>query len=61
MPLSRQDKDYRFSAITPIDAKLVDLDRVFTNLLPLLKYEWSGRPRRRQSIAAISHTSPSRS
>jgi len=39
MPLSKQDKDYSLPEITPIDPKLVDVDRVFTNLLPLLKYD----------------------
>ena len=55
MPLSRQDKDYRFSAITPIDAKLVDLDRVFTNLLPLLKYEGKPLTRGRSKFVTIHH------
>jgi len=50
MPLSRQDKDYLLPDITPINPTIVDIDRVFTNLLPLLKYDGapitSGKKRR---------------
>ena len=53
MPLARHDKDYLLSAITPIDAKVVDIDRVFTNLLPLLKYEGVPITRGRRKFVTI--------
>jgi len=57
MPLAKQDKDYLISAITPVNPKLVDIDRVFTNLLPLLKYEGAPITRgRREFVTTDSLT-----
>lgn len=53
MPLSKQDKDYHYPDITPIEPKLVDVDRVFTNLLPLLKYEGYSITRKRSKFVTI--------
>ena len=53
MPLSKQDKDYHFPDITPIEPKQVDVDRVFTNLLPLLKYEGYSITRKRGKFVTI--------
>jgi hypothetical protein len=53
MPLSKQDKDYHFPDITTIEPKSVDVDRVFTNLLPLLKYEGSSITRKRGKFVTL--------
>ena len=39
MPISKIDKEFIFSQISPINPKQVNVDRVFTNLLPMLKYD----------------------
>ncbi len=39
MPLSKKHTDYTFESITPIVYKTLSLDRVFTNLLPWIKYD----------------------
>jgi hypothetical protein len=53
MPLTKNDKDYLFSSITPINPTAVDIDRVFTNLLPLLKYEGVPITRGRREFITI--------
>lgn len=39
MPLSKEDKVYLLPLVTPMDPKTIEIDRVFTNLLPLLKHD----------------------
>lgn len=39
MPLSKKHTDYTLDKITPIVYKTLSLDRVFTNLLPWIKYD----------------------
>ena len=53
MPLSKQDNDYRFELIKRVDPKTVDIDRAFTNLLPLLKYEGATITRGRSKFVTI--------
>lgn len=53
MPLSKIDKEYSLPLITPMDAKTVEIDRVFTNLLPILKHEGSRLARARNEIITI--------
>jgi hypothetical protein len=53
MPLSKFDKEYSLSLITPIDARPVEIDRVFTNLLPILKHEETPLARGRADLVTI--------
>lgn len=53
MPLSKVDKEYGLDLISPIDAHLVEIDRVFTNLLPILKHEETPLARGRAELVTI--------
>lgn len=53
MPLSKIDKEYSLPLITPIDAKTVEIDRILTNLLPILKHEGSRLARARSELITI--------
>jgi hypothetical protein len=53
MPLSKVDKEYGLDLITPVDARPVEIDRVFTNLLPILKHEETPLARGRADLVTI--------
>lgn len=53
MPLSKADKEYSLDLITPMDAKLAEIDRVFTNLLPILKHEETPLARGRADAVTV--------
>lgn len=53
MPLSKIDKEYLLPLISPMDAKTIEIDRAFTNFLPLLKHDGAQLARAHAELITI--------